>query len=381
MKQRIVTVTGLLLVALLGPAHAWAQDSTLTAPEIFRRASAAVVLLRVFDAKGQSIAQGSGFIAADGRIVSNAHVVAGGARVEVADAAGQLLLTVPFAEALSTTSDLVVLSRIADAPGTLPVARTPAAIGDRVYVIGAPEGLANTISDGLLSGMRDVEERKLLQISAPISSGSSGGPVLNARGEVIGVSVASLRLGQNLNFAVTLADLRALLNSPPDRVPFPSADVFEEPGPQTVREERPPRRDAPSRSSARGVLEHFAISVLVCGVPNRSDSVSCGIQITNTDSTGRKNKRLYVDAVYMTDNVGVKSEATEAQFGGKVGRIKGWAQLLDDQIPPGGTLLLIAAFTEPRLLGTSGTLLLKLSIGFGGSTKDVVIGNVPIQQR
>ncbi|MBK8246528.1 MAG: trypsin-like peptidase domain-containing protein [Gemmatimonadetes bacterium] len=275
----------------------------------------------------------------------------------------------------------MVLSRIADAPGVLPVARTPATIGERVYVIGAPEGLANTISDGLLSGVRDVEERKLLQISAPISSGSSGGPVLNTRGEVIGVSVASLRLGQNLNFAVTLGDLRALLNSPPDRVPFPSAEVFDEPAPEATSDERPQRRATPPRSAATGALEHFAITVLVCGVADRNDVVSCGIQFANTDATGRKNKHLYVDAVFMTDDLGVKSEAEEAQFGSKVGRLKGWTQMLDEQVPAGGKLLLIAPFTAPRLLGTSGTLLLKLSIGLGGSTKDVVITNVLIEQR
>jgi hypothetical protein len=75
-------------------------------------------------------------------------------------------------------------------------------VGDSVYAVGNPRGLEGTFSQGIISSVRIVGTDKLIQLTAPISPGSSGGPVLNGRGNVIGVSVATFRSGQNLNFAI-----------------------------------------------------------------------------------------------------------------------------------------------------------------------------------
>ena len=85
-------------------------------------------------------------------------------------------------------------------------------VGEQIIVIGNPEGLEQTVSNGLLSGIRELDGRKLFQISAPISEGSSGSPVFNAHGEVIGVVVSTLESGQNLNFAVPINYARPLLS-------------------------------------------------------------------------------------------------------------------------------------------------------------------------
>ena len=84
-------------------------------------------------------------------------------------------------------------------------------VGEAVYAVGNPQGLEGTFSQGILSSIREVGTDKLLQITAPISPGSSGGPVLNSKGEVIGVSVATFKGGQNLNFAIPSGYLKALL--------------------------------------------------------------------------------------------------------------------------------------------------------------------------
>jgi S1-C subfamily serine protease len=87
-------------------------------------------------------------------------------------------------------------------------------IGTDVYVLGSPEGLSFTFSNGLISAVRaNPHDSKLvwLQMTAPISHGSSGGPVLDENAEVIAVSVAVLESGQNLNFAVPAKYIRALL--------------------------------------------------------------------------------------------------------------------------------------------------------------------------
>jgi len=72
--------------------------------------------------------------------------------------------------------------------------------------------LEGTFSEGIVSAIRELPSRKIIQITAPISSGSSGGPILNGSGQVIGVAVATILDGQNLNFAIPSSDLVGLIN-------------------------------------------------------------------------------------------------------------------------------------------------------------------------
>lgn len=85
------------------------------------------------------------------------------------------------------------------------------AVGDEVYAVGNPRGLEGTFSAGIISGIRTAEDARILQITAPVSPGSSGGPVLTIKGTVIGVAVAFLKGGQNLNFAIPVSDVKNLL--------------------------------------------------------------------------------------------------------------------------------------------------------------------------
>jgi hypothetical protein len=111
-----------------------------------------------------------------------------------------------------------------------------------VYAVGAPLGLENTVSDGIVSGMRTLAGQNLIQMTAPISLGSSGGPVVDDAGLLIGVSVGHLPDGQNLNFAVPVEELKAIIVSPSGSVPFPPLTArFTESGPPS--------------GSARGLLE------------------------------------------------------------------------------------------------------------------------------
>jgi hypothetical protein len=88
-------------------------------------------------------------------------------------------------------------------------------VGDQVFVIGNPKGLVGTFSEGVISAVRRLDNRQdfQFQMSAPISSGSSGGPVLNEKGEVVGVSVATMLSGQNLNFSVPGSYLSRLMRA------------------------------------------------------------------------------------------------------------------------------------------------------------------------
>jgi S1-C subfamily serine protease len=189
--------------------------------EVVRRVQPAVVTLRTFDGSGRPVAVASGFVVEGGRVVTNAHVVDGVSRVEVYDAKDSLLGMAQHLEALSPAADLAVLPPVSGVPTGLPLAKEDPAVGEAILAIGSPRGLTHTVSDGLVSAMRDMDGRRWIQISAPISEGSSGGPVLNRKGEVVGVSVAVLSEGQNLNFAVPAREVRAILVGPRGRLAFP----------------------------------------------------------------------------------------------------------------------------------------------------------------
>jgi hypothetical protein len=218
-------------------AQGLAQTQTTSRQDIPRLVASArgtVVLLKTFDRHGRVLALGSGFRVSGGRYVTNAHVVAGAARVEIFDDAGALLGIARSADMLSTTVDLAVLPSVGPRSPYLSLAGAPPLVGEQVIVIGAPEGLTNTVSDGIVSAVRRIESRQLLQITAPISPGSSGGPVLNALGEVVGVSVSILREGQNLNFAVPVSDVVALVASRAGQFEFPaSTDEVSQSSPRT----------------------------------------------------------------------------------------------------------------------------------------------------
>jgi S1-C subfamily serine protease len=254
-------LAALPVLGLTGPAAV--AQAPLEIPAIVRRAGDAVVTLNVYDGEGRKTTLGSGFFLPDGRIVTNLHVVRGAARVEVIGASGQLLGSIPFAEAVSEEADLALLPKLAATPRSLALATARPEVGESVVVIGAPEGLSNTVSTGIVSAFRPVEGRPRMQISAPISPGSSGGPVLNRRGQVIGVSLSILEGGQNLNFAVPLEDVRAILASPSARLAFPGGPdsrVAKAVG-ETRRGEGasspavPPVLPLPSGRPAKGVLD------------------------------------------------------------------------------------------------------------------------------
>jgi S1-C subfamily serine protease len=182
----------------------------LSARQIAQRTAPSVVLLVTTDEVGNPIALGSGFFVASDRIATNYHVIKGASQVLAKIIGRRTIYKISFVESPDEESDLVLLriDEIKGQPlklGNLSGLR----VGDEVYVMGNPEGLEGTFSLGNVSAMRSG--KGLIQITAPISHGSSGGPVLNDRGEVIGVAAGTLTEGQNLNFAIPVNKLVELL--------------------------------------------------------------------------------------------------------------------------------------------------------------------------
>ena len=199
-----------LALVLVGAIVAYAQ----TAQEIARTALDSTVLLTMEDEDGQPLRYGSGFLVDDGQVASSFHVVEG-ATSGYANLVGQNTRhDIRGVTAVDREQDLVVLKISATGLPVLPLGNGDAVqIGDSVYAAGNPQGWQGTFSQGIVSGLRQVGTQELLQITAPISPGSSGGPVLNSAGEVIGVAVSTVRDGQNLNFAIPAKHLKALLKS------------------------------------------------------------------------------------------------------------------------------------------------------------------------
>ena len=196
----------LLAYAIASPAQAQ------TAQKIAKKAFRSTVLLVMEDANGQPLALGSGFFVREGEIASNLHVVEGSSGGYAKLVGQDAKLDIQGITAIDAKRDLVILKVFAKTPSVLTLGDSEAAqVGERIYAVGNPKGLEGTFSQGIISSVRNLGTDKLLQITAPISPGSSGGPVLNAKAEVIGVSVATFKGGQNLNFAIPSAYLKELL--------------------------------------------------------------------------------------------------------------------------------------------------------------------------
>ena len=191
-----------------------------------------VVMIISLDESSQPLGIGSGFIVGEnGEIATNYHVIEGASQVWVKFANGDEKHEVVSVIHKSPQKDLAVIQ--------IEKATTPVILGDddlltigkRILAIGNPEGLEGTVSEGIVSGFRKMDDYRLIQITAPISPGSSGGPVITENGKIIGIATASIISGQNLNFAVPVNELKKLLKGKKDKlslnpISLPIAKVY-----------------------------------------------------------------------------------------------------------------------------------------------------------
>lgn len=192
---------GLFLVG----CNALAQNSTPSAEQLFERLSPSIWVVKTFDDAGRPVASGSAVVIRAGSLITNCHVLAKARKVSVTRdnvAYGAALEHADIARDLC----LLKVANFTAPPVTTAPAETPK-VGARVYAIGNPRGMEMTISDGLLSGIRraDNDEFVALQITVPISPGSSGGGLFDAQGRLIGITTFAMRDSQNLNFALPAA--------------------------------------------------------------------------------------------------------------------------------------------------------------------------------
>lgn len=182
-------------------------------PEIVKESASKVVMIITFDKNNQPLGIGSGFyISTDGQIATNYHVIKDASSAIVKEINSDEKYPVKYIQIARSQFDVAIIKidkktkpvKLGDDDISL--------VGDKVIAIGNPEGLEGTVSEGIISGFRKItDEFRIIQVSAPISPGSSGGPLFDSNGNVIGITTASIIGGQNLNFAIPVSALKKVM--------------------------------------------------------------------------------------------------------------------------------------------------------------------------
>ena len=173
--------------------------------EIIKKIEPSTIVILTYGNGGKILGQGSGFfISKDGDIITNKHVLVGAARASIKTSDGQVY---PIAGVIAEDKEGDIIRASVTIPAIfvrpLAVSGSIPEVGEHIVVIGTPFGLERTVSDGIVSAVRQIPGfGKVYQVTAPISPGSSGSPVVNMKGEVIGIATFQFVQGQNLNFAI-----------------------------------------------------------------------------------------------------------------------------------------------------------------------------------
>jgi serine protease Do len=185
-----------------------------------------VVMIMTYDSKEILTATASGvIIGPNGLVVTNYHVLEGANKAVVVNDKEEFF-PVEGVLAYDGERDLALLKVQADLPYVTLGDSEDVQIGDEVISIGSPLGLKNTVANGVVSNLIEIEGQPFIQTTAPISEGSSGGGLFNSQGELIGITTAIISTGQNINLAIPVQDLKPLLEYKADQ-PLKLEEIFE----------------------------------------------------------------------------------------------------------------------------------------------------------
>ncbi len=216
MKRKLPQLLALAFASLIifsasVPAQQAKQE---TLPDLIRRVKPSVVSVVTYNAKNEALTSGSGFFIRPGQVVTNLHVIDGAHHAEVRTFDGKgRVYPVQGLLNVDEEGDLVILSLNIphDRTRTLDLSPTVPEEGESIFVIGNPLRLEGSISDGIVSAVREVPSLgKIIQITAPISHGNSGSPLFNMKGQVVGVVTMKIVNGQNINLALSASRVMEL---------------------------------------------------------------------------------------------------------------------------------------------------------------------------
>jgi tetratricopeptide (TPR) repeat protein len=193
--------SAVVLLLAFPPAVSIAKSATAETPaQIFKQVSPSVVVVHVSDSTGKGIALGSGVVIERGVVITNCHVAEAGQKLEVSLLKTAYAASVRYADPDRDLCELSVPKLLAP-PVTFGDSQH-LEVGQRVYAVGAPEGLELSLSEGLVSSVRSSAGLHFIQTTASISPGSSGGGLFDDHGRLVGITTFYVTEGQNLNFAL-----------------------------------------------------------------------------------------------------------------------------------------------------------------------------------
>lgn len=179
------------------------NTAALSAEDIYNKSKSATVEIITYDKNKKALGLGSGFFISNDRLITNYHVIEGAYSAKVTTYDNKTY-DINYIMGYSKEKDIAVLS-VSFPHDILNINEKKAVVGQKVYTLGSSKGLTGTFSEGIISSAsRLMNNIECIQITAPISSGNSGGPLLNTSGEVIGINSMQYSNGQNLNFAITI---------------------------------------------------------------------------------------------------------------------------------------------------------------------------------
>ncbi len=224
MKTTAIFKAAFAVLALTVFASSVLAQST----KVIKESLKSVVMIIAFDEEGQPTGLGSGFIINDkGDIATNYHVVEGASGVVVRLVGSEKRFPADLIVHKNAEHDLAVIrAKGLKAPALKLGDDLVQEVGGKIIAIGNPKGFSGTVSEGIISGFRKFDDKlRLMQITAPISPGSSGGPVMTEKGEVVAIATAVIRSAQNLNFAIPVSNLKELIKGKPLDLDFASKNL------------------------------------------------------------------------------------------------------------------------------------------------------------
>ena len=187
----------------------------LSGEAVFDLAKDSTAEIITYDKTGSEFAMGSGFVYKnDGQIITNYHVIeeAYSANVIIENNKYSVLKVLSY----DINRDIAVLKIGATNLKELPICSQPLKTGSQIYAIGSSKGFTATFTQGIVTtSSRTIDNVSYIQHDAPISSGNSGGPLLNGFGEIVGINTMTAKESQNLNFAIAVKEIDNLSFSSP----------------------------------------------------------------------------------------------------------------------------------------------------------------------
>jgi hypothetical protein len=209
MKNALICIV--VILSILGSVCGCSSSQDELA-RVVKRTKGTVAFIATYNCVDTLIGQGTGFFVSHNQLITNEHVLKVACRAEVRLPSGKVYSIVRVI-GYSDSADVVrvEVDTRGDKVNYLQLAKSPANEGERIIIVGNPLGLQGSISEGIVSSIREIAPYgQVIQMTAPISPGSSGSPVMNTDAEVVGIATMYLKEGQSLNFAIPIAALHNL---------------------------------------------------------------------------------------------------------------------------------------------------------------------------